>query len=228
MEETMQISQDISPTTKQPFVPLSTLQAAHWTQSVLRHHITVRPQSTASHLLTPPGTPLSTSSPRDKELGITLTTADILASISSANESTKDKHYFPVPVDSSVRIGDNGSKFSGASDGGSLSMDQLFTSTSNLSPPPPSSPTSKPNTINSTPLTSESEFFGLLPPRHTALSAVASDPSGKSRWSPYPPYRFAVEFWDLNSLKEKSRLHSHTVWYAGSLFNVYVQVVRKK
>ncbi len=31
-----------------------------------------------------------------------------------------------------------------------------------------------------------------------------------------------------SSLKEKSRLHSHTIWYAGSCYNVYAQAVRKK
>jgi len=61
-----------------------------------------------------------------------------------------------------------------------------------------------------------------------ASSCITADPSGRSQWSPYPPFRFAVEFWDIESLKEKCRLHSHTIWYAGSLFNVYVQVVRKK
>jgi len=71
-------------------------------------------------------------------------------------------------------------------------------------------------------------FFGLLPPRYTAASCALSDPTGKSRWSPYPPYRFAIEFWDLDSLREKCKLHSQTICYAGSLFNVYVQVVRRK
>jgi hypothetical protein len=76
--------------------------------------------------------------------------------------------------------------------------------------------------------TCETTYFGLVSESHTASSCISSDATGKQRWSPYPPFRFAVEFWDVDSLKEKSRLHSHTVWYAGSLFNVYVQVVRKK
>lgn len=76
--------------------------------------------------------------------------------------------------------------------------------------------------------TSETNFFGLKAERKTAVECVANDATGKARWSPYPPCRFAVEFWDIDSLKEKSRLHSHTIWYGGNLFNVYVQVVRKK
>ena len=74
----------------------------------------------------------------------------------------------------------------------------------------------------------EANFFGLLTPRYVGAAYAESDPTGTSRWSPYPPYRFSVEFWDVDLLKEKSRLHSHTIWYAGNLFNVYVQIVRKK
>lgn len=74
----------------------------------------------------------------------------------------------------------------------------------------------------------ESSFFGLAVSRHSASTCCQRDPTGKCRWSPFPPYRFAVEFWDIACLKDKSRLYSHTVWYGGSLFNVYVQILRKK
>ncbi|KAJ3934970.1 MAG: hypothetical protein NXY57DRAFT_1104469 [Lentinula lateritia] len=46
--------------------------------------------------------------------------------------------------------------------------------------------------------------------------------------STHPPLRFSVEFFNLEMLKEKDRIHSRTVWYAGSLWNVYVQVVQRK
>jgi hypothetical protein len=74
----------------------------------------------------------------------------------------------------------------------------------------------------------QANFFGILSPRYTAASCIQTDMTGKARWSPYPPFRFAVEFWGVGQLLEKSRIYSHTIWYAGSLFNVYVQVVRKK
>lgn len=35
-------------------------------------------------------------------------------------------------------------------------------------------------------------------------------------------------FWDVDLLKEKTRLHSQTVWYAGRLYGVYDQLVWKK
>ncbi|KAG6902999.1 hypothetical protein C0995_008572 [Termitomyces sp. Mi166 len=218
MDDLIYISRDISPTTNRPFVPLSTIQASQWMQSLLRHHITVRPGFSRSQ-----SGPAPSPSPRDKELGVARTTADIVMGV----VNSESKVYFPVPENSSVRIGDNGSDFIGNSDGSSLFIDQLFSSTTS---PSPSSPTldSATITVANTALATEAEFFGLRPSIHTASSAIASDPRGKSQWSPYPPCRFAVEFWDLDSLKEKSRLYSHTIWYAGSMFNTYVQVARKK
>jgi hypothetical protein len=41
----------------------------------------------------------------------------------------------------------------------------------------------------------------------------------------YPPFRFAAEFPNPRNLKEKKRVYSRTVWYAGSLWNVYIQKV---
>ncbi|KAH7883965.1 hypothetical protein F5I97DRAFT_1814280 [Phlebopus sp. FC_14] len=206
VEDIIAISHDISPTTGNPFVPLSVLQAAHWNQSLLRCHITTRSNGS-------PSSPPSSPPLGDKELGICSTTAEILSRISGASSSSeeKDRIYYPVAHDSSLRIGDS-TGVEGAS------MDQLFE---------PSAP-SLDNKGPVRAITSETNFFGLKAERKTASECVAGDATGKARWSPYPPCRFAVEFWDIDSLKEKARLHSHTIWYAGSLFNVYVQVVRKK
>lgn len=44
-------------------------------------------------------------------------------------------------------------------------------------------------------------------------------------YSNYPPFRFAAEFPNPRNLKEKKRVYSRTVWYAGSLWNVYIQKV---
>lgn len=46
-------------------------------------------------------------------------------------------------------------------------------------------------------------------------------------YSHFPPFRFAVEFPNPRLLKEKKRVYSQTVFYAGSWFNVYVQRVRR-
>ncbi|KAI9572594.1 hypothetical protein HD554DRAFT_2061353 [Boletus coccyginus] len=207
VDDIIAISQDISPTTGRPFVPISVLQDAHWTQSLLRCNITAGPRRNSS--------PTSSPSPRDKELGICTSTAKILSRLSDSPEqhttvNEKDKVYYPVAQDSSLRIGDSNG-IEGAS------MDQLFDLPVPIDRKSPSRAA-----------TSETNFFGLKAERKTAVECVANDATGKARWSPYPPCRFAVEFWDIDSLKEKSRLHSHTIWYAGNLFNVYVQVVRKK
>jgi len=214
------ISQDISPTTQRLFVPLSALQSAHWSQALLRHQITSNPRPTNSN------SPIigSSSPTRDKELGLILTTADLLASLPET--SKKDgaglkKSYHPVFTDQSLRIGDGG--------GATLSMEELFDPSQHPVPKPRTSTTT---TQETTPLgkiqTTEDKFFGLLTPRLTAQDCVDMDPTGKMRWTPHPPFRFSVEFWDVDLLKEKSRLHSQTIWYAGSLFNIYVQLVRKK
>ncbi|KAG1810035.1 uncharacterized protein HD556DRAFT_1317505 [Suillus plorans] len=216
VDDIMTISQHISPSTGRPFVPLSVLQEAHWDQSLLRCQITSKPNPTSS----PSSPSLSPPPSREKELGLSITTAEILARLPTSNSSPntvddRDKPYYPVGHDSSVRIGDSGG-IEGAS------MDQLFES-----PPSLSSPTTDSKApVRAT--TTEADFFGLKPERQTASGCIASDATGKARWSPYPPFRFAVEFWDIDALKEKSRLHSQTIWYAGSLFNVYVQVIRKK
>ena len=44
-------------------------------------------------------------------------------------------------------------------------------------------------------------------------------------YSLFPPFRFAAEFPNPRSLKEKKRVYSRTVWYAGSYWNVYIQKV---
>ncbi|KAH9945582.1 hypothetical protein B0H21DRAFT_744355 [Amylocystis lapponica] len=145
--------------------------------------------------------PSTSPSVRDKELGIMTATADLSPSPDA------DTPYYPVPADASMRIGDS-TGIDGAS------MDQLFDpASSDASAGKKSAPSS------------EANFFGLQQQRFPA-SACAN--AGIAKWTACPPFRFAVEFWDVDALKEKSRLHSHTVWYAGSLYNVYVQVVRKK
>ena len=46
-----------------------------------------------------------------------------------------------------------------------------------------------------------------------------------ARFSHYPPFRFSAEFPNPRTLKEKKRVYSQTVWYAGSMWNLYIQRV---
>ncbi|KAK2461731.1 hypothetical protein APHAL10511_006194 [Amanita phalloides] len=222
MEDIIKISQDLSSTTGRPYVPLRVLQTALWRHSVLKNHIMSRP-SVPSSILSPRAT---TSS--EKDLGITLTTSDLK---SAATEGVADQKYFHIFNDFSSRLGSNGTQDKNLPS----TMDELY---DNLqSPaifPTASSPTGAPNNKRSFrasishPRPLGPTFFGLSPLRFTRTACVERDPTGVQKWSPYPPCRFAIEFWDLDFLKEKARLHSQTVWYAGSLFNVYVQIFRKK
>jgi len=46
------------------------------------------------------------------------------------------------------------------------------------------------------------------------------------RYSNFPPFRFSAEFRGVRGLKEKKRVYSKTVFYAGSHWNIYIQKVR--
>ncbi len=46
-----------------------------------------------------------------------------------------------------------------------------------------------------------------------------------AHFSHYPPFRFSAEFPNPRTLKEKKRVYSQTVWYAGSMWNLYIQRV---
>lgn len=217
-EDLRTISQDTSPSTGQLYVPPSILQAAHWKQSILRWHITSCPSGNkVSSERTSP------SLPKDRGLGIGLNTTDILSKIAAAGQGGEEERYFPIFTDQSVRIGDGGNNTS------SLSMEDLFNSFHQSAPKHGRSSADQEQVIPmGSIVTTEENFFGILTPRFLREDCINTDNTGKARWSPYPPYRFSVEFWNVDLLKEKSRLHSQTIWHGGSLFNVYVQLVRKK
>ncbi|KAG9104433.1 hypothetical protein FRC06_002668, partial [Ceratobasidium sp. 370] len=146
------------------------------------------------------------------ELGGLITTSELLA----APYIDDAKLYYPVPCDASIRIGHDQTAANNEADGLSLAdMDVL----SSVSSP---GKVRKPAT--------ERDFFGLRPSRRTAKEIAEEHGRGSEvvKWSVNEPFRFSVEFWGLDTLKEKNRLHSQTIWYAGSMYNVYVQVIKKK
>ncbi len=205
IDDLVYISCDRSPTTGRPYVPERVIEAAHWTQSVLRHKIMgPLPSSPTGSPTSPKGTS------RYKELGISVSQKDIDEALSSEKDE-ENRAYWPVPGPSSIRMGE----CVGVEN---TSMDELF----ELSPAAP-----KPRG-SGRPSMSISSFFGLQNDRCVASNCVSNSSADSARWVPYPPYRFAVEFWDVDALREKSHLYSRTIWYAGSLFNVFVQMFRKK
>lgn len=213
MAQILYLSTDISPSTKKPYVPLNVLQAAQWDSSVLRHLITYRSS------LSFPNSP-SSPGPPDMDLGVTETTQQIISRLESIPVSERQKRLYRVSGNSSLRIGEPGN----AVEPSSISMDELFALSSSPSKSTSVTETQPPPRT----ITTEATYFGLLPVTTTAEKCGETDPSGQQKWTPYPPYRFAVEFWDMGHLKEMQRLHSQTIWYAGSMFNVYIQVVPKK
>ena len=63
------------------------------------------------------------------------------------------------------------------------------------------------------------------PPAHGTTSPPAEKPPHK-HFSIFPPFRFSVEFVSPRVMKDKKRVYSQTVWYAGSMWNVYIQKVQ--
>lgn len=215
-EDLHAVSQDISPVTRSPYTTPSTLQGSHWAQSVLRH--IVMNKNNTYHL-----SATAMASPREKELGLALATTEVLNKTTTSSDNAFDitlnqqKRYFLVPNDASLRIGDTGSS-------SSASMDELFNTSEETATAQGYSSSPRSASIART----EDTFFGIRTHYFSPAECIDFDPIGNRRWSPYPPYRFSAEFWDVDLLKEKSRLHSQTIWYAGNLFNVYVQIARKK
>ncbi|KAL6714505.1 hypothetical protein ACLMJK_007930 [Lecanora helva] len=68
-----------------------------------------------------------------------------------------------------------------------------------------------------------SDFTASATERPT--TADRNEPVPPISYTHYPPFRFAAEFPNPRNLKEKKRVYSRTVWYAGSLWNVYIQKV---
>lgn len=55
----------------------------------------------------------------------------------------------------------------------------------------------------------------LIPP-------VTITQPGPPSYSVFPPFRFSAEFDRISDLKEDTRVYSHTVFYAGSYWNIYI------
>lgn len=199
----LQLSEERSPVTGSPYIPLSQLQAAHWSSSKLRQVITKSTSTLAS---------ATDATRQGLKLGFEVEAAD-LSSNSHRNADYGHEVLWPVPVDTSLRIGDPGS---------AATTEDIFNP-----PSVRSRSTRRPVNVQT--------FFGIGNPRRSRESFAQSDDtdpvssSAKAdKWVSYEPFRFSVEFWGVESLKEKTRLYSHTIFYAGSCYNVYTQAVRKK
>ncbi|KAK5113363.1 hypothetical protein LTR62_003463 [Meristemomyces frigidus] len=69
---------------------------------------------------------------------------------------------------------------------------------------------------------------GPRPQTSSDIARPLSDPidtTAEIRYTHFPPFRFAAEFPNPRLLKERKRVYSRTVFYAGSLWNIYIQKV---
>ncbi|KAK4944144.1 hypothetical protein LTR66_014539, partial [Elasticomyces elasticus] len=71
-----------------------------------------------------------------------------------------------------------------------------------------------------------SDQRGAPPARPGSAAGNAAGETRPVSFTHYPPFRFAAEFPNPRMLKEKKRVYSRTVFYAGSLWNIYIQKVR--
>ncbi|KAI5370956.1 putative BTB/POZ domain-containing protein [Septoria linicola] len=62
------------------------------------------------------------------------------------------------------------------------------------------------------------------PPLSIEVPQIQPEPTTVS-YTHFPPFRFSAEFPNPRLLKEKKRVYSRTVFYAGSLWNIYIQKV---
>jgi hypothetical protein len=200
-DELVAASEDRSPINNSPYVSLTTIQAAHWNSDMLRQLILKQ------DTLRGPGRPtggIGGNEHKGLDLGLKIGFSDL--------KSTDGKAYWPIPTDTSLRIGETSN----------VAQNEGFFK--------PSAPHS-----SHRPMTAHN-FFGIGSPRRTgeailtdgSLSQSTPNPQAGSQWVAHQPFRFSVEFWGVDSLKERMRLHSQTVFYAGSCYNVYTQAIRKK
>ncbi|RMZ10840.1 hypothetical protein D0860_03665 [Hortaea werneckii] len=62
-------------------------------------------------------------------------------------------------------------------------------------------------------------------PAEPSPSPLSSSPPPTQTYTHFPPFRFVAEFPPPRLLKERKRIYSQTVFYAGSLWNLYIQKV---
>ncbi|KAH0562746.1 hypothetical protein GP486_002595 [Trichoglossum hirsutum] len=60
----------------------------------------------------------------------------------------------------------------------------------------------------------------------TTCKPSTESPPPPRYYTRYPPFRFSAEFPNPALLKENKRIFSRTLWYAGSLWKIYIQKVR--
>ncbi|WWD17908.1 hypothetical protein CI109_102353 [Kwoniella shandongensis] len=248
------IASDIDAQTHLPYAPLAVLQAAHWTAADLRKRVTEHEKSGSTEDDTELGLTHTTSTitasltKRKRPATRNRVPSPSNSTKTSPTENSQSVHssahtiWYPVPSDETHRVGASGlltvsTSNQGAPDFGPDLLDIL-----------PNEGTIKfHGTKPKPPPHGERNFFGLVGGRLTAseieekwlneggafaMSRLGLGDTGskmkEDKWTKVEPFRFSVEFWDVDKLGEKERFYSGTHFYAGSFFNCYVQMIKRK
>jgi len=149
-----------------------------------------------------------------------------------ALENLLDKRFYAVPSDDTVRIGENLSilvnpdagtageaNCEGEEAGGPSGLAAVVDNhTLNIAHD------AKRSTIN--------EHFGVnnavTNGRKLGLEHAKKIETQTARdWTGYEPMRLGAEFYGVDRLKEKERMYSPSFFYAGSIWNLYLQIIKK-
>ncbi|KAJ9101805.1 hypothetical protein QFC21_003144 [Naganishia friedmannii] len=142
-----------------------------------------------------------------------------------------DRPFWPVPTDNTLRIGEAVTQSLGFYP--AQALPDLGPLGASLDAPLAASGPGEAGKELHTGMGSGDRWFGFGSSMRTGREIAAPTSVGKENedealWSRYEPFRFSVEFWGIDLLGEKERAYSHTVFHAGSYFNIYVQTIRKK
>jgi len=228
-EELQKITEDVD-ILGLPFVSEATIRDALWQQTVLRQKV-LNAQNDNPELgiskteYAQPSAPAkggkthkTLDGKSTKSIGYLTpcTSTSQLDLFTDHGQKTKRKYFIPTEDSSTMVIGDypeqtphvsvsgRGQPRGGATLGGNNSS-----SNDNAAP---STPTSA-STSTSTAANPDS-------------SSKASGNGDEIRYSDFPPFRFSAEFKNIRCLKERKRVYSKTVFYAGSCWNIYIQSVK--
>ena len=210
-EELQKIAED-NDVLGRPAVDESVIRDALWQQMVLRQKVLNSPNDspelsiTKTEYISPHGikskSPVRSPTPGDTKItGSDSTVSTPRSSLFDLFERSKTSRKYYIPTeDSTTVIGDSPEQ----------TPPQLLPS---RGPRATSGPGEVPATLERPP-SSDGKEVDTLP----ACEEL--------RYSEFPPFRFSVEFRSIRTLKEKKRVYSKTVFYAGSYWNIYIQKVK--
>ncbi|KAI8060950.1 hypothetical protein BC940DRAFT_311023 [Gongronella butleri] len=198
------IRSDINPVDGHPLVPDNLIKDALWLQTLFRSKIeAAEPGAHQLHLsCDEQGNP---TPPHPTNAAIEASEDEQDAKQQTAPSMPASAHASAASVDVNEPLAP---KSSGSSTG---SPSPSTSSSSNSKHSPPTAP-----------------LYSIPSHDTTGFISLSHLPANGPTYSEYPPFRFSVEFHDLSSLKRHIRVYSKPVFYAGSLWNMYIQKTKSQ